>query len=126
MPRGRTARLFAGVVRVRPDAVSLKRIVHLLVFSATRSREHVPLLRDVGPVLIINTIVVVAAAQRGLVRRPVGGCRYYLGRSPARRAFDTARVLFALRVQECVVLVDVVVEAPTTLVERAERTTRDK
>ena len=76
MPRGRTARLFAGVVRVRPDAVSLKRIVHLFVFSATRSREHVPLLRDVGPVLIINTIVVVAAAQRGLVRRPVA--KFYI------------------------------------------------
>ena len=121
----RAARLFAGFVR--PDAVFAEAgRAPLRLLGDVVASIHVSLLRGVGPVLVINTVVVVAPAERRLVRRPVGGCRYYLGRSLARRAFDTARVLFALRVQECVVLVDVVVEAPTTLVERAERTTRDK
>ena len=84
-----TARLFAGFVR--PDAVRAEADrAPLGLLGDALAREHVPLLRGVGPVLVINTVVVVARAERRLVRRPVGGCRYYLGRSLARRAFDTA------------------------------------
>ena len=79
-----TARLFAGFVR--PDAVLAEadRAALGLLGDAVTCK-YVPLLRGVGPVLIINTVVVVAAAQRRLVRRPVGGCRYYLGRSLATK-----------------------------------------
>ena len=87
MRLARAARLFAGVVR--PDAVLAEADRAALgLLGDALAREHVPLLRGVGPVLVINTVVVVAAAERGLVRRPVRGRRYYLGRSLARRAFD--------------------------------------
>ena len=64
-----TARLFAGFVR--PDAVAEADRAPLCLLGDAVAREHVSLLRGVEPVLIINTVVVVAAAQRRLVRRPV-------------------------------------------------------
>ena len=66
---------------------------------------YVALLRRVGPVLVILTVVVVVA----------------LGRSLARRAFDTARRLFALGANKSVFLVDVVVEAPAEVLLELRR-----
>ena len=83
-----TARLLAGLVR--PDAVVAEADrAPLCLLGDALAREHVPLLRRVGPVHVILTVVVVAAA----------------GILDARGLFDTARRLFALGASKSVFLV---------------------
>ena len=91
----RAARFRAGLAR-HDAVVAHSPTAFFRFFGDVVALIYVALLRRVGPVLVILTVVVVA----------------YLGRSLARRAFDTARRRFALGIKKCIFLVDVVVEAP--------------
>ena len=103
----RAARFRAGLAR-HDAAVAHAPAAFFRLFGDVVAAVLVSLFRDVGPVLVINTVVVVAS----------------LGRSLARRAFDTARRRFALGIKKCIFLVHVVVEAPAeVLCSKAESMT---